>query len=119
MTLQIINGPFIQPGEALSDAVDCTGGEIVRITMPGAWDPDANLTFAISSDGIMFNDLVDVKGEEIQIAVTPGTAVVVRGGEWTKAFAHVKVRSGTRKSPIAQKDLREFAFAIEPDPSLP
>jgi hypothetical protein len=118
MTLQVINGPFIQKGESLSDAVDATGGELVRITMPGAWDPDANLTFQISSDGAMFNDLVDVQGNEIQIAVTPGSAVVVRGGQWTKAFAYIKVRSGTRDNPIPQNDLREFSFAVEPPPGV-
>jgi len=45
MPLQVINGPFIARGEALSGAVDCSAGELVRLTMPGNWTP-AVLTLA-------------------------------------------------------------------------
>ncbi|WP_256434713.1 hypothetical protein [Bradyrhizobium sp. 6(2017)] len=34
MPLQVIDGPTIAEGEALSDGVDCSAGEIVRITVP-------------------------------------------------------------------------------------
>jgi hypothetical protein len=114
MPLTVLNGPFIQKGESLSDALDCTGGVITRITMPGAWTP-ANLTFQISSDGALFNNLVDRKGEEIQIVVVPGSAVVLsQYGEYLKAVAFLKVRSGTGEHPVVQQDVREFAIAIEP-----
>ena len=34
MTLNVMNGPVIEAGESLSGAVDCSGGDAVRITMP-------------------------------------------------------------------------------------
>jgi hypothetical protein len=114
MTLEVLNGPIIQAGESLSDALDCTGGTIVRITMPGQWTP-ANLTFQISSDGELFNDLVDRQGDDIMVVVVPGSALVVaQFGDFLKAVAFLKVRSGTRSNPVVQQELREFAIAIEP-----
>jgi hypothetical protein len=109
-----LNGPVIQAGESLSDGLDCTGGELVRITMPSAWTP-ANLTFQISSDGLGYNDLVDRHGDEITIAVQPGSALVVaQYGEYLKAVAFLKVRSGTSTHPVPQEAVRQFAVAIEP-----
>jgi hypothetical protein len=112
--LQILNGPFIQPGEALSDSLDCSAGSIVRLTMPGNWT-GANITFQISSDGVMFNDLVKVDGEEVMIPVVPGSAVVLaQFADYMKAIAFLKIRSGSRGFPVVQAELREFAIAIEP-----
>ena len=62
MGLTVINGPFIQAGESLSDGVDCSGGDAVRITMPGAWS-GGNLTFQISTDGALYNDLFTARGQ--------------------------------------------------------
>lgn len=112
MALQIINGPFIQAGESLSDSIDCSAGPLVRITMPGNWTSGANLTFQLSTDGQMFNDLYDVHGEEITIVVVPGAAVRIPL-EWSTMIAFIKFRSGTASHPVAQKELREFAVAIE------
>jgi hypothetical protein len=114
MALVVLGGPNIPAGESLSEGLDCTGGSIVRITMPAQWTP-ANLTFAISSDGTFYNDLVDRKGEEIAITVVPGTAFVVgQYGDFLKAIAFLKVRSGSREFPVVQETLRQFAVAIEP-----
>jgi hypothetical protein len=111
-SLKVLNGPFIQPGESLSDGVDCTAGEIVRLTMPGAWTP-ANISFQISSNGEFYNDLFGMDGKEIIMDIEPASAVVLKGRDWAKAYAFVKIRSGTRGFPVAQKELREFAIALE------
>jgi hypothetical protein len=113
MPLHIAMGRIAE-GESLSSVFDCTMGEIVRITMPA--DPpwrDANISFQISSDGQGFNDVFDRNGEEIVMPVVPGSAVVIAGGEWSKAFAYVKIRSGTRDNPVVQPDGSDFAFAVE------
>jgi hypothetical protein len=113
MPLQIIEGPDIEAGESLSNGVDCTAGEIVRITMSEFWTP-ANISFQISSNGELYNDLFDKDGNEIIMEVVPGTAVVLKGaGDWTKAYAFVKIRSGGRDSPVPQEERRQFAIAIE------
>jgi hypothetical protein len=112
MALQIVNGPVIEAGESLSDGVDCTGGNIVRITMPASWE-SGNLTFQISSDGEGYNDLFNYDGEEITMVVMPGAAIVIHGDLATNAaLAYVKFRSGTRESPVVQEERREFSIAL-------
>jgi hypothetical protein len=114
MPLTVLTGIKIPADDSLSNGVDCTGGDLVRITMPAGWS-GGNLTFQISSDGAGYNNLVDRNGAEITMAVVPGSAVVLRGAgeEWTKALAFVKVRSGTSSHPVKQEAEREFAFAVE------
>ena len=112
-----MNGPFIQPGESLSDGVDCSGGDAVRITMPGAWS-GGNLTFQISTDGAMYNDLHEINGDEVTMVVVPGAAVRI-DRDWAKFWNFIKFRAGTRNHPVKQSDLREFAITlstVEPAP---
>lgn len=111
--LTVLNGPVIEAGESLSVGLDCTAGNIVRLTMPPVWD-GANLSFQISSDGNGYNDLFTIDGKEIVIPVVPGTAVVVAPlSDYLKAVAFLKVRSGSRAYPVIQSAHRDFAVAIE------
>jgi hypothetical protein len=115
MAIKISIGPFIQPGESLSDAADCRAGQPVRLTMPGAWDEgDAPsvITFQVSTDNKMFNDLFDHRGEEVEVTVVPGAGVIVPP-DWFRSVVYLKFRSGTRDAPVPQTDLREFAIAID------
>jgi hypothetical protein len=110
--LQVLNGPFIQAGESLSDAIDCSAGELVRLTMPGAWTDAAPLTFQISTDGVFYNDLFTLDGHELTLpVVVPGAAVLV-SHDVGRAIAFIRFRSGTRAAPVPQQDLREFAVAV-------
>jgi hypothetical protein len=111
MAIKIVIGPFIQPGEDLSDAINCSAGNPVRLTMPGQWD-DAPLTFQVSTDNKMFNDLYDHLGNEIEVVVVPGAGVIVPP-DWLRSAVFIKFRSGLADAPVAQSDLREFAIAIE------
>jgi hypothetical protein len=113
MPLTVLNGPTIAAGESLSNGVDCTAGTIVRLTMPAAWG-GGNITFAISSDGVFFNDLFDHDGNEFTMRVTPGAAIPLAFDGLTRCMAHVKIRSGTRDHPIVQTAQRDFAIAIQP-----
>jgi len=113
MALVVLNGPIIQAGESLSDPLDCSAGEIVRITMPGAWD-GAALTFQASTDGILFNDLYFPNGEEVAMQVRPGAGVLLNAMS-VLAVEFLKVRSGTSKSPVPQSMLREFAVSLKTD----
>jgi hypothetical protein len=115
MTLKVLNGPFIQEGESLSDGLDCSEGVITRLTMPGNWTP-ANITFQISTDGAMYNSLVDRDGNDITMTVVPGSAVVVAQfvpKEALEAIVFLKIRSGSSNHPVPQQELREFAVAID------
>ena len=108
--LTVINGPIMQPGEFLSEGVDCSGGNAVRITMPAAWTP-ANLTIQISTDGGGYNDLVDVHGDEVTLVVVPGSAVPI-ATEWSTFWNFIKFRSGTREHPVVQPEQRDFAITL-------
>jgi hypothetical protein len=93
--------------------LDCTGGNIIRLTMSENWTP-ANLTFQISTDGALYNDLFRPDGEEVTMVVVPGSAVVLAHiADYLKAVAYLKLRSGTRNFPVEQAERRQFAVAVE------
>jgi hypothetical protein len=111
MPLSIVDGPTIAAGQSLSDGADCTGGSIVRVTVPQEYTP-ANLTFQASSDGNFYNDLYDNNGDEVTLPVKPNTTVVV-SAHWTRSIGFIKFRSGTRNAPVPQKVDCRFAIAVE------
>jgi|SRR5215510_1491859 len=106
MPLTVINGPTIGAGQTLSDVVDCTGGQLVRITVPAEWS-QAMLTFQLSSDGVGYNDLYDSQGNLVAINVVAGSAVLVPE-LLGNAAAFLKFRSSA-----PQAEQRTFAVAIK------
>ncbi|TMQ24147.1 MAG: hypothetical protein E6J90_08815 [Deltaproteobacteria bacterium] len=111
MPLSIVDGPTIRAGESLSDGVDCSAGNIVRITVPQEFTP-ANLTFQVSTDGNFYNDLFAASGTEITVVAAGSTGIVVHE-TWTKSINFIKFRSGSRNHPVAQKVDCKFAIALE------
>jgi hypothetical protein len=112
MPLQIIDGPTIPLGESLSDGVDCSAGHIVRITVPQEFTP-SNLTFKVSSNGELYNDLFNSNGEEVTLVAKPDSSIVV-SAQWARTVGFIKIRSGTRDHPVKQtKDVCKFALAVE------
>jgi hypothetical protein len=109
--LLVLNGPTIAAGESLSDAVDCSAGLPVRITMPADWTA-AGLSFQLSSDGMFFNDCFDHTGHEIVMVVMPGTAVPIPE-IWGRLMGFIKFRSGGRDNPVPQETDRAFSIAID------
>jgi hypothetical protein len=116
--LTVLNGPIIRAGESLSDSVDCTGGTIVRLTMPASWN-GGNITFAISSDDGGYNDLFTPDGKEFTMVVTPGAAIPIAFDGLTRCAAFLKIRSGTRQNPVVQTGQRDFAIALLPPEASP
>lgn len=113
MAIEILNGPVIEAGESLSDGLDCSAGEIVKLTMPSGWT-FADITFATSSDGLGYNDMMKPNGQEVMCTVFAGTAIVGLG--LVRGF--LKIRSGTRDRPVVQGERRQFAVAIDTGPAL-
>jgi hypothetical protein len=112
MPITIVDGPTIAHGESLSDAADCSAGNIVRITVPQEFTP-ANLTFQVSSDGNLFNDLFDSKGAEVTVVAKPNTSILISEA-WGRSINFVKFRSGSRDHPVVQsRDECKFGIAIE------
>jgi hypothetical protein len=111
MALTIVDGPTIAAGESLSDGADCSAGTIVRITVPQEFT-SANLTFQVSSDGNLYNDLHLAGGDMVTLTAKADTGIVVAEA-WTKSINFIKFRSGTRSHPVAQKVDCKFAIAVE------
>jgi hypothetical protein len=113
MPLAILDGPTIPRGESLSDGIDCSSGEIVRITVPQEFT-EANLTFQVSTDGNFFNDLFDDDGDEITVTVQPDSAIFI-SRRWVRSVAFLKLRSGSRDAPVVQREDCKFAIAVDTD----
>jgi hypothetical protein len=111
MPLAILDGPTIKADESLSDGIDCSSGEIVRITVPQEFTP-ANLTFQVSSNGEFYNDLFNSNGEEITVAAKPSIGIVIQE-RWVRSIAFIKFRSGSRDHPVEQREDCKFAIALE------
>ena len=111
-TIVIIDGPTILAGESLSDAVDCTSGVLVRVTMPADWTP-ANMTFQFSTDGTGFNDMFNQFGKEVTLPNCPPGCGIVLDAAWLPAVRFLKIRSGTRDFPVKQAATRLFAVAVQ------
>ena len=110
--LTVLNGPTIEAGESLSDGIDCSAGQLVRITMPPEWDGDASLTFQFSTDGVMYNDMYGLDGYAVKVdVVAPGSGVIIPESIG-RAIAFIKFRSGTAGNPVEQREQRTFAVAI-------
>jgi hypothetical protein len=111
MSLQVLIGPTISKGESLSDGLDCSAGDLLRLTMPIAWTP-APLTFQISTDGGTYNDVFNLEGFEVTVPVVVPRSAVIVPLDVGKAIAWIKFRSGTRSKPVPQEAERVFAVAI-------
>ena len=119
MPLVVVDGPTIEKGESLSDGADCSQGTIVRITVPPEYTqgnmPNA-MSFQVSSDGNMYNDLFDDKGAEVTITARANSTIVI-DRSWARTVGFIKIRSGTRDAPVKQtKDDCKFGIAVETGP---
>lgn len=115
MPLLDLTGPVIAAGEALSEPLNCSGGVILRITMPGEWNP-ANLSFQIASqkEG-PFSDLFTVEGRELLVPLRTTATVFVQNqtDNSLTSMAWIKFRSGPREAPVRQDAQRVFITTID------
>jgi hypothetical protein len=117
MALTIVDGPTIKQGESLSEGADCSAGTIVRITVPQEFTP-ANLTFQVSSDGNLYNDLFTGAGAEVTMVANPHTGIIMLEF-FVRSINFIKFRSGTRTHPVKQLVDCKFAIAIETPAAAP
>ena len=76
----------IPEGDSLSDGVDCSGGQLVRITIPENYTQADTpiMSFQASADGVDYHDLVNDEGLQIAITARKDTTVLVMQ-PWTRA----------------------------------
>jgi hypothetical protein len=116
--LTVVNGPMIAAGESLSEAIDVSAGQMVRITCPPEWT-EAPLTFEFSTDGMFFNEMFGIDGYAVKIDhVVPGAGVIIPS-DIGRAIAHIKFRSGMHSQPVEQEAERWFAVTIYSEGSAP
>jgi hypothetical protein len=115
MPYEVLNGPVIAEGEALSDALDLNGGSIVRITTPTPLPDDAGFSLGLISFQIGLPGMaryVDLYRESKEVTMACGPARgMLAPVEWPESISHIKIRSGTAAHPLAQLERREFAVA--------
>lgn len=87
----------------LSSAVQIDGGKHIGLIMPSAWTA-AGITFQVSMDGINYSNLYDDAGAEVAIVAAASTAIALDGAlkEALMPWKHLKLRSGTSGTPVAQ-----------------
>ena len=100
----------ILAGESLSSPIDCSTGTPVMIYMPHEWT-SAHLSFQVSPDGTNYNDLFDSDGHELHSSVTAGTSV--RLDPMWEPVTYLKLRSGTRDSPVPQQADRVITITLD------
>lgn len=99
----------------VSNAVDLgEGANFVGILMPTAMNAAA-LTFQASdmpeSAGGVFRSVYNAAGTEISVATAMvGNAITSITG--LEAFRYIKVRSGTKASPVTQTASRDIIFVV-------
>jgi hypothetical protein len=106
-----ITGPIIKAGESLSNGLDLTQGDLLKIIMPVGWTP-ASLSFQLSPDGNQYHDLFYLTGFEVTMPTVVPDTVVIISYDVGRAISWIKLRSGTRDNPISQKEDRVFSVVI-------
>jgi hypothetical protein len=111
MATTVINGPTILAGQSLSTALDCSTGTAVAVAIPANWK-SALLTFQASGDGTFFADLFDLTAREISFNVIAGT-IVRLPADVNFGEMFLKLRSGTRNTPIVQPEQQDFKVFLD------
>jgi hypothetical protein len=107
----------IAAGQSISSSADLTASELAMILAPPNLDVGAagrlNLSFLISADNSVFFDLLDQHAAEILQTVVPDCAVNVAPTA-TQAHMYLKIRSGSRATPVVQSADRVFTLLLIP-----
>lgn len=116
MSMLVINGPTIAAGQSLSGIVAVNSGGIYRVIMPQAWTTAADITFQLSYNGTDFYNVYDRDGAEIKMTCVPKSIVAI--GEYLFYIHSLRIRSGTARQPIVQKDAATFKVVLDTKASL-
>lgn len=101
----------IAAAASLSDAVDCGGGDILRISMPAAWTGD-ELTFQVEDGDGVYRDLMMEWGVELGGWMEAGQSIETSVFLQLQQINNIKLRSGTSGAPVAQAAEREIRLVV-------
>lgn len=105
----------IPAGASISNAVNCNASTPVRVRMPAKWTGGdrGKITFQISTDDITYMDYFNPDGSEVSATVTPGSTTRVEHPIGSHGGTYIKIRTGTRDSPVVQADPVTFVVVSE------
>src|SRR5580765_7447592 len=106
MPLTILQGPTIGAGMTESAVLALGMDFIVGLITPEDWTP-AVVSVIVSPQGDNYYDLFDFVGREIVFNIVPNTFLSINPDILIGA-AFIKLRSGTRASPVEQLAVRRF-----------
>ena len=101
----------IANGESLSSSVTLDRRPILAILTPSGWD-DAVMTFQVSLDGQTYYELVEEDGSAASLAVEAGTMLRTDNLDQWAGYSHMKVRSGTSGSAVAQTGAKVVTIVV-------
>ncbi len=96
----------IANGASLTAAINLFGTSMVAIAMSDAWTAAA-LTFQGSYDGTIFFDLFEDAGAEVAGQAAASRYIRLGPALWA-GVQHIKVRSGTPRTPVNQGAARKM-----------
>jgi len=105
--------------DTLTDAVDVGSLQLDALVVPAT--VAAALTFQVSHDGALFQDLYQADGTEVSIQSSTHERSYPVPAE-LRGWPYCKIRSGTGASPVTQTDFDssggpgEFYFVARPTP---
>lgn len=103
----------IASGASLSDAINLRGYTPMVLIMPATWTA-ASVSFQLSSDGTTFGDLYYISTLAVtEYAITSPAAnyqIVLPPEVFFTGATHLKVRSGTTGSAVAQGGARTMTL---------
>ena len=99
----------IKAGQSLSETIDLTNKSLWMIIVPPNWT-SAYLSFQLSNDCVIWGDLYENTSELIRV-VAPASAVLL-STKLTQHALYMKLRSGTRDKPVAQKQDSVFQLSL-------
>lgn len=103
----------IASGQALSDAANVQGRDVVGIVMPAGWDAAA-LTLRASADGQNFADVFNIAGTEVSYTVAAGRYIPIEAGTLS-GMQSLILRSGTTATPVNQTANRVIGVVLRPN----
>jgi hypothetical protein len=101
----------IPAGQAVSNSIDLTAGNLTMLMTPTDWTP-ANVSFLVSEDNVTFRDLYDPGGFEIVKSMGPNRAINI-DTSYSSGSLYLQIRSGPANNPVIQAADRIFTAVIQ------
>lgn len=98
----------ITSGNSITSAIDLGRERLAGIGIPAAWTA-ASIGFTVSHNGTTFYDLFDRNGNEYLLSVAADRCITLDIADLS-AYRFIKVRSGTKASPVNQGDDRSLVL---------